>query len=96
MCSNLAPKSFFTIVAHCKLVGQNDSGFQSNAYYVSDEERVINCDTMPSRGGTYEEIEPMGFIWSMESLQEIENARNAHLYRLRLEPDDITVISPFI
>ena len=83
----LAPESPFTIVAYCKLDAGNDPGYRAYAFYKSNDEGIVSCDSMPSQGGTYSGIEPMGLIWSMESLKNIDYARNGHLFRLRLATD---------
>lgn len=37
----------------------------SYAHFEADDDGVVDVTTMPSIGGSYEGIEPMGFIWAM-------------------------------
>ena len=79
---NLQPRKSYTIVAQCK-IDKVSKGFQSYAFYIADDKGKIDLNFTKSYGGSFTGIEPMGLIWSMESLNESEYMRNISKFRLQ-------------
>ena len=77
----------YTLTAYCQ--PQNGHpGFSSHGHYVANNDGVIDVGTMTSYGGTYAGIEPMGLIWSMQSLQKDE--KQSFALRNPIESFEIT------
>ena len=70
----------YTIMATCQ-PSTKAVLFYSLAHYISDGNGLIDVSHMPSYGGTYVGIEPMGLIWSMEPCPEGD--RGCNRYQMR-------------
>ena len=66
--TKLEPYGRYTLTAFCQLSDRHP-GFLSHAHYVANSDGEIDVNTMTSYGGSYCGVEPMGLIWSMQSLQ---------------------------
>ena len=62
--TGLQPNQKYTIVSSCK-PEEDVSTFLAYAHYVSDQNGMIDVNTLASMGGTYTGIEPMGLMWSL-------------------------------
>lgn len=62
--SNLAPgvKAKFSLMA----IDARENEWNSQAYYIADEQGNIDLSTMSSVGGSYRGVHPMGLFWSMK------------------------------
>lgn len=81
--SGLTPAAKYTIVAHCKISGDN-IGYQSYAHLVADSNGRIDLDSAPSSGGSYKDVNPMGLISYLKSLFE-GNIRDFTAHQRMLE-----------
>eukprot|EP00057_Strongylocentrotus_purpuratus_P000466 XP_001176941.2 PREDICTED: acyl-coenzyme A amino acid N-acyltransferase 1 isoform X2 [Strongylocentrotus purpuratus] len=49
--------------------------FESHAQYEADDRGIVEVEKAPSLGGSYQGIEPMGLLWSLEPAPEIAHKR---------------------
>ena len=64
--AGLQPNVKVTVIASTSVsVARGQAMFFSYAYYSSDDNGDMDVSTMPSVGGSYSGIEPMGLFWSM-------------------------------
>ena len=71
--THLQPHQKYTLASSCK-PEEDAKTFIAYAHYASNENGVIDVDTMMSLGGTYTGIEPMGLMWSLTAEKGILNA----------------------
>jgi hypothetical protein len=62
----LKPRHPYTLAASCKPSAKSRL-FISHAHYISDDDGMIDVCQSHSVGGTYEGIEPMGLLWSLQA-----------------------------
>ena len=55
-----------------KLVGDSNDRYHSLAHYIADQHGRVCMNSQPSVGGSYVGVEPMGFMWSLNTRAKSE------------------------
>eukprot|EP00057_Strongylocentrotus_purpuratus_P033192 XP_790533.2 PREDICTED: acyl-coenzyme A amino acid N-acyltransferase 1 isoform X1 [Strongylocentrotus purpuratus] len=70
----LRPYQRVTLKAHV-FTESGRRRFESHAHYLADDKGTVEVERAPSLGGSYQGIEPMGLLWSLEPAPEIAHKR---------------------